>query len=226
MIDLMQRKLFVSLVLIASVTFACEAEAQLAIQQPIVERLQIGTTVSVPDRGGVYLGGVKRARDSRSTFGWLKPPFKPGSSLGFDREAVGVSVHAYIHDFEEMDRLLLEQAARQSRFGGSGSAELNLGPHTTSSLAASDMRRRFLSTSPSKPITTPSAASSPAIVAASSTSTGEASFQMGMKSLEAGKQGVALLHFRKAVRHGCTRAADMVSKLSSQRFRSQLAERR
>ncbi|MDA0833136.1 MAG: hypothetical protein O2955_08140 [Planctomycetota bacterium] len=82
----------------------------LTIQQPVVEQFSVGTTVSVPDRGGIILGGVHRAGASRKSFGFSRP----GTNTGTFSQGSSTSVHVWIHDFEEMDRAVLEAAELQS----------------------------------------------------------------------------------------------------------------
>ncbi len=80
------------------------------VQLPTYRTFQSGGAVVVPDRGSAFLGGVNRARSSRTEWG---TPFLPfgnraiGSDLGTSR--AGVSV--YIHDFAAMEREL-ERAAK------------------------------------------------------------------------------------------------------------------
>ncbi len=78
------------------------------VQLPTFSYFTVNTTVSVPDRGGAYLGGINRARDSSTTRG-----FGPlaNRGIGSDRMASGVSVHATIIDHEELDRAVLAEAA-------------------------------------------------------------------------------------------------------------------
>jgi len=93
------------------------AEAALAqsttVQLPTYRSFAVGTAVSVPDRGSVYLGGVNRAQSGMNEFGSPLSPFR-NRAFGSQRSASGVSVSVYIHDFEELERELL------SRSGGSG----------------------------------------------------------------------------------------------------------
>lgn len=95
-------------------------KAQTVVQLPTVQNFGMSTSVLVPDRGRTYAGGVNRSYRSSTRRG---TPFFPPSSRGYGggTTANGVSVSAYIHDFEEMDRTLLEQAARNrgDRFGAS-----------------------------------------------------------------------------------------------------------
>ncbi|TWT61107.1 hypothetical protein [Rubinisphaera italica] len=83
-----------------------ETEAQsVTVQQPVVSRFSINSTVSVPDRGTTHLGSLGTARDSR----FHSRTWPPGSSTSRSLTHQSVSVSAYIHDFEEMDALLLQQ---------------------------------------------------------------------------------------------------------------------
>lgn len=85
------------------------ASAQ-AVQLPTFRYFSVDTTVSVPDRGSAYMGGVNRASSgsTSSGFGPLRNRAS-GSSVG----AAGVSVHATIIDHEELDREVLAEAARR-----------------------------------------------------------------------------------------------------------------
>ncbi len=114
------RFLFASVFLLGVVE---SANAQTTVQLPTVQNFGISTTVVVPDRGRTYAGGVNRSYRSSSRRGM---PFLPPSSRGYGAgtSSSGVSVSAHIHDFEEMDRTLLEQAAR-NRGGRSGSSSRN-----------------------------------------------------------------------------------------------------
>jgi hypothetical protein len=77
---------------------------QFTVQQPVWRQFTAGTTVSVPDRGRAFMGGVSRAASGRVTSG----PFRSSSGLGFESENSSVSAHVWIHDFEELDRQTLE----------------------------------------------------------------------------------------------------------------------
>ena len=78
------------------------------VQLPTYSFFTVKTTVSVPDSGGAYLGGINRARDSSTTRG-----FGPlaNRGVGMDRVASGMSVHATIIDHKELDERLLAEAA-------------------------------------------------------------------------------------------------------------------
>jgi hypothetical protein len=78
------------------------------VQLPSFSYFSVNTTVSVPDRGGAFLGGINRARDGSTTRG-----FGPlaNRGIGGDRLAGGASVHATIIDHDELDRAILAAAA-------------------------------------------------------------------------------------------------------------------
>ena len=83
-----------------------EADAQqITVQQPVVEVNSVATTVSVPDRGQIYLGGVKRAAYGRTEAGF--GPFLKNVGRGYDLSHSGQSMRVFIHDLREMDDLLL-----------------------------------------------------------------------------------------------------------------------
>ena len=75
------------------------------VQLPSFSFFSVNTTVSVPDSGGAYLGGVNRARDGSTTRGF------GNRGIGSDRLASGVSVHATIIDHDELDKAVLAEAA-------------------------------------------------------------------------------------------------------------------
>lgn len=81
------------------------------IQQPIVQQFSMGTTVTVPDRGTALLGGISSGRISSRQYG----PFRHGSIYGQEFQSSTSSVSVHIHDFEAMDRYLLNSAPRSLR---------------------------------------------------------------------------------------------------------------
>lgn len=78
------------------------------VQLPTYSFFTTNTTVSVPDRGSVYLGGVNRAASGMNEFGSPLLPFR-NRSFGTERSASSARVSVYIHDFEAMDEYLLSQ---------------------------------------------------------------------------------------------------------------------
>src|SRR5439155_1943923 len=89
------------------------------VQLPTFSFFTVQTTVSVPDGGGLSLGGINRAADGTVTRGMA--PLNRG--IGSTRGASGGSVHATMIDREEMDKAVLaEAAAKRSEAPGSSVA--------------------------------------------------------------------------------------------------------
>jgi hypothetical protein len=84
------------------------------VQLPTFTRFTVQTTVSVPDGGTAYLGGIDRGIDSSVTRG-LGPLRSRGLSGG--RSASGISVSATIIDHAEIDRAILAAAASRGSTG-------------------------------------------------------------------------------------------------------------
>ncbi|MDO4571073.1 MAG: hypothetical protein Q4D38_11855 [Planctomycetia bacterium] len=76
------------------------------VQLPTFEHFDVSTTVSVPDRGAAYMGGIQRAASGGSERGTPILPFR-NRSFGSDMSASGVQTSVYIHDFEAMDEEIL-----------------------------------------------------------------------------------------------------------------------
>lgn len=85
-------------------SFVSPVTAQnVAIQQPVVDMFSVDTVVSVPDGGQVFLGSIGSASDGRFDAGFSTL----GSSIGTERSHQGMSVSVFIHDLDEMDRMIL-----------------------------------------------------------------------------------------------------------------------
>src|SRR5262245_56452667 len=78
------------------------------VQLPTFSVFTVQTTVSVPDSGGAFLGGLSRARDGSTTRGF--GPLK-NRGLASSRGASGMSIHARIIDNHELDEAVLAEAA-------------------------------------------------------------------------------------------------------------------
>ena len=89
------------------------AHPAVAVQLPTYSFFGINTTVSVPDRGSVYLGGVNRAQSGLNEARSPLLPFAPFRNRGLSTgaSAAGASASVYIHDFEAMDPYLRGQAS-------------------------------------------------------------------------------------------------------------------
>jgi hypothetical protein len=83
------------------------------VQLPTFQFFSIQTTVSVPDSGGASLGGVSHSSTLQRQRGLPllgREPLFGGRASARSSSASGMSVHAKIHDMQEMDEALLRQA--------------------------------------------------------------------------------------------------------------------
>ena len=107
----MRKHCLIGLLAVAAVAvFPASAAAQsLLLQAPVFSQFSVQTSVSVPDRGGVLLGGVGRAANGTKSFG-----FTPnGSSRGHSVSNTSASSHVYIIDFNELDPFLRDRNRSQ-----------------------------------------------------------------------------------------------------------------
>ncbi|HEX3870994.1 MAG TPA: hypothetical protein VHV77_11185 [Pirellulales bacterium] len=102
----------VVLVLLSLVVLTSRAvgQAPTTVQLPSFEYFTVDTTVSVPDRGSVVIGGINSSGRGGYNSG---TPFLPsqragGSTMG----ASQMSVHAMIHDMSAMDAAILAIATK------------------------------------------------------------------------------------------------------------------
>lgn len=82
---------------------AASLQAQITVQQPVVRTTSVGTTVSVPDRGRVFLGGVSSADSFRQNYG----PLPSGTTRGFGLSGGSMSASVYVIDLQAMDEAIL-----------------------------------------------------------------------------------------------------------------------
>lgn len=191
------------------------AAAQVTVQQPVIDRFSVGTTVSVPDRGRAFLGGVNSAGSSRAQYGF--GPLR-GSNVGQFRSASSSSVSVFIHDFDEMDRQLLGQGR-----GGSASALGSIDGYRE--LMARNQRRSTSVAGPGamagnrEPVRAPGPAfandAPQELPEAPALPPGQAqrSFQLAQQAEQRGAIAVARLHYKMASRHGHPEADDRLAAL-------------
>ena len=79
------------------------------VQLPTFSFFSVSTTVSVPDNGGAFMGGINRVATGRNEFGvpGLAFPGFQNRSIGQDMSASNVWATATIHDFDAMDQAIL-----------------------------------------------------------------------------------------------------------------------
>ena len=195
----MSRTLLSFAVFVGLAAFSDAVSAQNGtVQQPVFRRFSVGTTVSVPDRGGAFLGRVARAAESRSRFG----PLRSGTSTGLFREHFGASAHVRIHDLRETDQRLLRQGVRSARIPTGrplpGNAE-----HAYRSLLsrhyASQLSRRSSSTAKRKPRLAPAGNRNSVF---GNEDPAERFYRLGLRAEQRGRHSLARLHDRMAVKNG------------------------
>jgi hypothetical protein len=99
--------------MLAGLVSPAVAQLPATVQLPSFSYFGVDTSVSVPDRGSMSLGGVGRSSTGSTAFG---PVLGPRSrSFGRQMSASSTTVHATIHDFDAMDRQLLDQARKSYR---------------------------------------------------------------------------------------------------------------
>lgn len=92
-----------SLALVCLLLNTSSLQAQITVQQPVIRATGVGTTVSVPDRGRVFLGGVSSAESFRQSYG----PFPSGASRGYGLSGGAMSASVYVIDLQAMDEAIL-----------------------------------------------------------------------------------------------------------------------
>ena len=109
------------------------------VQQPVVRQFRVGTSVSVPDGGRAFLGGVSQGATGTKRFGG---PLRSGTNSGRESSNSSVSVSVQILDFEELDAAALQAARRGAARATSDKTPLNSrAAHAWRSLEAGHARR-------------------------------------------------------------------------------------
>lgn len=176
------------------------------VQQPTFESFSVGTTVSVPDRGTIGLGGVGRAAGSRSRFGYAR-----GAS------ASSTSASVFIHDFEAMDAAVLnaaDGAAPRPAFTKSRYSDAtSYGMSRRYAILAKGEHRSSDGLEPRDTVVraeTPLATARP-----SAADNVDRLFGLGVAAERRGDLGVAAIHFRVAAKRGSTEAARRLDALKT-----------
>ncbi len=107
------------------VSLAIAQTAATTVQLPTYQVFSVDTSVSVPDGGSAFLGGVSRSYQSSLQRGLPGAGHLPGVNrfLGSRGFASGMQtgttrIHAQIIDLQEMDRAVLAEATRLRRLRG------------------------------------------------------------------------------------------------------------
>ena len=218
------RTLMLTAVLIGAVFLSsgAEANAQLTVQQPVLQSTGGQFAVSVPDRGGMLLGSVSRAGESRSSYGF---PFTRGSSVGRFTQHSSMSSHVWIQDLREMDRMILDMAES----GPTGQQASTSAAARRAGLAWSDFQpRRGVSVVDRFPTSSRTSAGnygqnherSSFLPKASTTRQSRAldpahSYRLGVEAEESGKLTLAKLHYEVAAQYGSDAAVRRLRDMTS-----------
>lgn len=234
---------FILITLMASgltIGFTSKSFGQLTVQQPVIQSIGGNFSVSVPDRGGVLLGSISRAGESRKSYGL---PFTRGSSVGRFSRRSGLSSHVWIHDLREMDRLVLDMAKsdpQELRSSTSAVARraglawsdyrprrgVSVEDRRPSSLLAS---QRFRSNSGGSSVVGRTGGSAdgsrsksthksiePATASRSRALNPDHSYRLGVEAEESGKVSLAKLHYLAAAQYGSIEGARRLRELATQ----------
>tara|TARA_R110002095_G_scaffold152023_1_gene131606 strand:+ start:3721 stop:4356 length:636 start_codon:yes stop_codon:yes gene_type:complete len=201
------RRACISVLFIAAVIQSQQIQAQaIRIQQPVVQQFSAGTTLSVPDRGSALWGGFHSGAIQSRQVG----PFRQGSSYGQSFQSTTGSVGVYIHDFEAMDRMLLNSSAPSSLrdSGGNRNAQQHWKRQLRSQHARTvDSRQVSESRAPLQNTISP--------LNSIAQSKAERFFELGQNAEEKhATPNIAILHYRMAVKYGSTRAETRLQMLS------------
>ena len=179
------------------------------VQLPTFSFFSVGTTVSVPDRGSVYMGGINRAATGRNEFGTPLLPFRPfrSTAIGTERSASSMRMSVYVHDLAAMDEELLSRPTSyrpgplttlQPRGGSIAGLGNTLQPRNTTHGGA---WQPSSSASPTRPAVSVAEVRAQR-VGQQATRADEATgfFDRGRKAEEAGKANVAKIYYQMAAR--------------------------
>ncbi len=179
------RYALVALVLTGLAPVGARAQQATAVQLPTYSYFGTSTTVSVPDRGRTYMGGINRASSGSNQYRSPLLPFSPfkNRSIGSSRGASSTSVSVHIHDFQAMDEYLLNRP-------------------TAFSAGRTDPWARRLAEAQQSPNIRP--APDPKLAAAQKEQSKRAEavtfFERGVKAEAAGKANVARIYYQMASR--------------------------
>jgi hypothetical protein len=223
-----------------TIGFTSESFGQLTVQQPVIQSIGGNFSVSVPDRGGVLLGSISRAGESRKSYGL---PFTRGSSVGRFSQRSSLSSHVWIHDLREMDQLVLDmaegdpQGLRSSTSAAAHRAGLawsdyrprrgvSVEDRRPSSLLAS---QRFRSNSGGSAVVVRAGSLdsrsrskstdrtiNPAMARRSRALDPDHSYRLGVEAEESGKVSLAKLHYLAAAQYGSVEGARRLRELATQ----------
>ncbi len=165
------------------------------VQLPTFRSFGVSTSVVVPDRGAVYMGGNRHAAAGWNEFGTPLVPFD-NRGLGMLQNASAVSVSAYVHDLAAMDEYLLNQAS------GNRAAE--------SPPARESASQRAMSSSAARAVRGVAELRAEHAAEADLSQEVNALLQRGQAAERAGRIGAARLYYQMAVRRATAPERDKI----------------
>ena len=220
----MRNLLTIGLAILTGTLAASSASAQ-TVQLPVIEQIGVRTSVMVPDRGGVYLGGVKRLREGAG----FSTPFGLGSSIGREVSNVGMSAHVYISDLHEMDDLILNSPDHGYSYGvrfvdhgpyGGRFSDFSMRRSPSYVQSIGRVSRRPTSGYPTLPSSRTSGLASRSRAKTApkapkpktkSSLSADRSLRLAKKAEADGKEGLAILHYRTAAQLGSVVARERLA---------------
>jgi hypothetical protein len=169
--------------------FADVACAQ-TVQLPSFHLNTTNTTVSVPDQGDAFLGGIGRSSSSRVERGAPGGRGLSNVATGGTNSAGSTRVSAQIHDLDSMDQALLNSGGANDGLA-SGGSRIGL---NSSQLAATKVPNAISSVAELRRQT--------AMVSPAQLAEGTADLDRGRELLTQGKAAVAKIYLQNAARQG------------------------
>jgi hypothetical protein len=181
------------------------------VQLPTFSFFSVSTTVSVPDNGSAFMGGINRAASGGNEFGvpGLAFPGLQNRSFGQDMSASSVWAKVTIHDFDAMDQAILNTPSPNdlTSFGTrrwDAAADVPAVPRVAASFSpdAVNLAGNWRSDAPAAPTGSKVAAEENDREArrAARSAEAESYFARGQKAESDGKPSVAKIYYQMAAR--------------------------
>ena len=160
-----------------------------AVQLPTWSAFGVGTTVSVPDGGNTFLGGVNQASEGRNELGAAGLP--GNRAIGRQVGAANTRATAKIHDLKEMDEAILAHAPQQPAGAGQLVATAAASSAAQAAPSVADAKRLHEEEQAGK------------------TDDGRSWYKRGLAAEEGGKTSVAKIYYQMAVRRASGEVRDL-----------------
>ena len=199
-------------------TTSASAFGQGVVQLPEITIFSVGTTVSVPDRGGILAGGVRSSSQGRTSRGLPFASKLPGLSrlgkniaIGREDSASTIAVHASIIDFKELEGALLASApggrsAFETALWEAETEAVRLSNHVAPATRVASRAKRAttlpLALTRSTPPGVAELRSRAALAEQSKKNEAYQWFERGQQAEKDGKRGVAKIYYQMAGRRG------------------------